>query len=201
MSRVKIPTTNKTEIKVILVGNSGVGKTTLISAISQGKFNSDQKSTIAPSYSYLEIKNKKGTTSRLQVWDTAGQERYASISQIFYRDSSVALVCLEVGDENNINSAIEWEEKVLTEQSNCHIFYVITKSDMNDPKDTEAFADLLKKRLNNTQVFITSAKNMEGIKEPFEAAANLNINPFDKGHDSVDIAQDQNKDQKKSCNC
>jgi small GTP-binding protein len=75
---------SRPSVKIILVGSSGVGKTCLSASYQKQNFNKNTAPTVAPASSCRVV--------ILQIWDTAGQERYASISQLFFRDSNVAFV-------------------------------------------------------------------------------------------------------------
>ena len=87
---------NKTPIpcKIILVGESGVGKTSIISRYMKNLYNDNQTSTLSP----LSLKKNvivDGYNLELEIWDTAGQEQYRSITSLFYKD---ALICILVYD-------------------------------------------------------------------------------------------------------
>jgi small GTP-binding protein len=176
MSTDGIPRDYRPTVKVILVGNSGVGKTCLIGAYLKGSFEGRTAPTVAPAYSCREIKKSDGTIVILQIWDTAGQERYSSISQLFFRDSQVALVCCDPADESSVASVKDWVKRILNEVSDCHLFGVFTKSDLvpADQKD-----DLFKStqgalgEVNFEQFFWTSSLTRDGVEGVFQAAAEL----------------------------
>jgi small GTP-binding protein len=138
MSGEGIPKDYRPTVKVILVGNSGVGKTCLIGSYLKNTFENRPTPTVAPAYSCREVKKRDGTVIVLQIWDTAGQERYSSISQLFFRDSDVALVCFEPNDESSLLGVHNWVKRILTEVSKCHLFGVIMKlSDLISPKNCQ----------------------------------------------------------------
>jgi small GTP-binding protein len=74
-------------VKLILLGSSGVGKTTLIHSFCTQTFSQDSVSTVAPAFSEMTLEIDNGTLVTLQIWGTADQEQYQSISQMFYRDA------------------------------------------------------------------------------------------------------------------
>ena len=74
-------------MKVVLLGKSEVGKTTLAHRLVTGKFYDSKSSTIGAAYSTIEHAGVK-----LGIWDTAGQERYDSLVGIYYRDASIVLM-------------------------------------------------------------------------------------------------------------
>lgn len=171
-----IPRDGRPTVKVILVGNSGVGKTCLMNAFTKQQFDSKTSPTVAPAYSYHEVKKSDGTKVVLQIWDTAGQERYSSISQLFFRDSDVALVCCDPQDEQSINAVVTWAQKVLDEVSTCHLFGVFTKSDLIDPESVDTVVENAKCQLhdiNIEQFFVTSSVKRTGVDEVFNAAGEM----------------------------
>ena len=86
--------------KVVLIGETGVGKTSIISYFKDGKFNDSVESTISVSFVSKEM-NFNGRNITLDIWDTAGQEKYRSLAKIFYSNSNVAIL---VYDVTNIKS-------------------------------------------------------------------------------------------------
>lgn len=172
----RLPQNYRPTMKAILVGSSGVGKTCLISAYLKQSFDEQKTSTVAPSYSFIDVKNSSGVNVRLQIWDTAGQERYHSVSQLFFRDSDIAFVCYEAGDEVSFGAVPGWVRRVRDEVPACDLFFVITKSDLKTK-------EVVDETLNNSQqqfaqfepkgYFVTSAKSNEGVQDVFNAAIEL----------------------------
>ena len=172
----RLPQNHRPTMKVILVGSSGVGKTCLISAYLKQSFDENKTPNVAPSYSFIDVKNSKGMPIRVQIWDTAGQERYHAVSQLFFRDSHIAFVCFEAGDETSFNAVPNWIRRVRDEVPNCDIFLVITKSDIKteeEVKEAESSAKAQYASFDPKGVFITSAKANTGVQELFKAAVEL----------------------------
>ena len=84
-------------IKVVLIGESGVGKTSIISQFTKGIFNQDIMSTNGATFSTKkkEFKKSKKTLS-FEIWDTAGQEKYRSLAKMFFKDAAVALIVYDI---------------------------------------------------------------------------------------------------------
>jgi len=106
--------TNTKTIKVVLVGESGVGKTCIISRFITNKFNNDEISTDYASFATKTLSfNDNKKKIKFDVWDTAGQEIYRSIGKIFYNDAKVVIL---VYDISNKKSFIEiknyWYESI-----------------------------------------------------------------------------------------
>lgn len=161
-------------VKVILVGSSGVGKTTLISAFSSLVDDSNSAPTVSLLYSTHTMKNSQGKYVHLHIWDTAGQEKYHSIAELFFRDSDVAFVCMDVTDPNSIDAVPEWIARVQAQSQHCKLFLVMTKSDLRSSAEistlkkeiTDRFA-----RFNTAGILVTSAKTGAGVRALFAGAA------------------------------
>ena len=88
--------------KVVLLGESGVGKTSIISRYVTGTFDEKCESTNGASYSRKQVKLPKIKKEILfDIWDTAGQERYRSLTKFFYKDASIAILVYDVTDEHS----------------------------------------------------------------------------------------------------
>lgn len=94
-------------IKLIIIGESGVGKSTLLSRYCDGTFNENYISTIGVDFRIkrLEINDKK---IKLQVWDTAGQERFKSISLSYYRGAHAIMLVFDLTNTNSFNKLNQW---------------------------------------------------------------------------------------------
>jgi small GTP-binding protein len=138
------------------------------------KFDNRNGPTVAPAFHSQPVQRKDGLTIVLQIWDTAGQERYSSISQLFFRDSDVALVCFDPGDESSFAGVKEWIPRILEEVPECRLYGVMTKADTHEQSQLQSILDSAKGSLsdiNFEQFFITSAKTREGVDTVFMATA------------------------------
>eukprot|EP00906_Rhabdomonas_costata_P036391 RCo051066 len=100
-------------LKVILVGESGVGKSCLLHRFLHGRFPPDQGPTIGVEFG-ARVLSVRGTTAKLQVWDTAGAERYRSVTRSYYRGASAALVVFDVNSRASYEGLPQWLEAVRT---------------------------------------------------------------------------------------
>jgi small GTP-binding protein len=171
-----VPRQDTPRLKLILVGHSAVGKTCLIAAFLKKPFDPRGLATVSPAYMFQQVARKDGLTVTLQIWDTAGQERYHSVSQMFYRDANVALVCFQAGSQESLESVPDWVEKVRKEVPDCEFLFVGTKSDQLPREEHERVAATAQQQLGELQargVFLTSAMNRDGVDDVFKAAAEL----------------------------
>ena len=93
---------NTKTIKVVLVGDSGVGKTCIISRFITNKFNNDEISTDYASFATKTLSfNDNKKKIKFDVWDTAGQEIYRSIGKIFYNDAKVVILVYDISNKKS----------------------------------------------------------------------------------------------------
>ena len=91
--------------KVVLLGDSGVGKTCIISRYISGTFESNTASTNGASYASKIVKYEKlGKTLSLDIWDTAGQEKYKALTKFFYKDAAVAILVYDITRKESFDS-------------------------------------------------------------------------------------------------
>jgi small GTP-binding protein len=167
-----VPRDSRPSVKIILVGSSGVGETCLSAAYLKNTFDRTTSPTVAPAYSCRTVKRSNGSVVVLQIWDTAGQERYSSISQLFFRDSDVALVCFDPNDQPSVAGVREWVQRILDEVPDCRLLGVLTKADKVDkPEEALEHCKAVLGDLGFEQFFITSALARQGVDAPFAAAA------------------------------
>jgi small GTP-binding protein len=171
-----LPRAEKPRLKVILVGGTGVGKTSLISSFLKKPFDASVISTVSPAYTFRDVTRHDGLTLCLQIWDTAGQERYRSVSQLFYRDADVALVCYEAGSDESLETIPEWITQVRKEVPDCMFIFVGTKSDLLPPGGSKEALEAAQRTLSAYQpkgYHITSSVTGDGVEGVFLAAGEL----------------------------
>jgi small GTP-binding protein len=115
---------NMVRCKTIIVGNSGVGKTAIISRYIR-KFDPTAKSTIGASFTNkIERINDKQII--FEIWDTAGQERFRSINSIFYQDAYICILVYDITNKKSFEDLKEyWHDSVLEQTSQDIIFHVV----------------------------------------------------------------------------
>ena len=157
--------------KLILIGNSGVGKSSIIQRYMKHTFEESYKCTIGVDFlmKTLEIKNK---IVKLQLWDTAGQEKYKSMVSSYYRGANVALVVFDLTNHSSFDSLPLWIENYYKngpEQKN--IILIGNKKDMEEERQvTQEEAELFSET-NNMIYFETSAKEGDNIEYVFNYTA------------------------------
>ena len=188
----------KSIIKLILVGSSGVGKTSLVSTYMKNPFE-EQVSvpTVAPASTAANVVLDTGENVQLQIWDTAGQERFQSISQMFYRGAHVAFVCYDLENKETIGA---WVERVRAEVPECIIFLIATKIDKLSEEalfalQTDGFE--LVQTYKAAMHILTSSLNHTGIDAAFMEAAKCAKKIYHSNEAVVELSNSNNN--KDSC--
>jgi len=131
--------------KVVLIGDSGVGKSNLLSRFTRNEFNLDSKSTIGVEFATRSIQID-GKTIKAQIWDTAGQERYRAITSAYYRGAVGALLVYDIGKSSSFENVSRWLKELRDHaDSNIVIMLVGNKTDKRhlravSTEDGKAFA-------------------------------------------------------------
>ena len=201
--------------KIVVVGDSGVGKSHLISRFSRDNFDMNQKSTIGVDFCSVDIPidNK---IIKIQIWDTAGQERYQSLTTAYYRGSVGVMIVYDVTNRSTFDNIKKWYYQAINyTHDNIKILLVGNKSDLANQRSvlTIDAKDIAEK--NNMLFIEVSALNSENINECFmlllneiykdkilkdEQEIQVNKNIDDAPNEIINI--DNNKSTKrKNCNC
>jgi small GTP-binding protein len=118
--------------KFIVVGNSGVGKTSIVKKFVTNKFSRIYDTTIGVEY-HMKILNINDKKIRVELWDTAGQERFLSIVKSYYRNAIGAFIVYDIANRRSFNHIKLWQ-KILYENNNDlrFISLIANKSDLRD---------------------------------------------------------------------
>ena len=173
---------DKTDLKykVIVVGNSGVGKSCLSLRATEDVFKENHQLTIATSIYNFKVKiNDKAIN--LQIWDTCGQEKYKSLIKNYYQNSSLAIIVYSVIDQNSFQDVNEWYKEVkLNTSPDCKIFLIANKVDLPERKVSTEQGNKYKNDFKFDLFMETSAKSGFNSKELFMNGAKLLYKEYEK---------------------
>ncbi|XP_005051888.1 PREDICTED: ras-related protein Rab-11A [Ficedula albicollis] len=156
------------ELVVVLIGDSGVGKSNLLSRFTRNEFNLESKSTIGVEFATRSIQ-VDGKTIKAQIWDTAGQERYRAITSAYYRGAVGALLVYDIAKHLTYENVERWLKELRDHaDSNIVIMLVGNKSDLRHlravPTDeARAFAEK-----NGLSFIETSALDSTNVEAAFQ---------------------------------
>lgn len=120
--------------KVIIIGDSGVGKTNLITRFCENSFKDSYVATIGVDFKIktLAVGDRR---YKLQIWDTAGQERFKNITQTYYKGAAGIILAYSITDRNSFENVERWINQIDTHApSEVSKILIATKSDLNDSR-------------------------------------------------------------------
>lgn len=154
--------------KVVLIGDSGVGKSSLLSRFTRNEFNLESKSTIGVEFATRSIE-VDGKTIKAQIWDTAGQERYRAITSAYYRGAVGALLVYDIAKHLSYENVERWLRELRDHaDQNILIMLVGNKSDLRHlrsipTEEAKAFAEK-----NGLSFIETSALDSTNVEPAFQ---------------------------------
>ena len=195
-------------IKVTLIGNSGVGKTCIITRYTDDVFNENSASTIGANFIEKKINIGKKEYN-LNIWDTAGQEKYQSLGKHFYKDSYIVCLVYDITNQESLDSLKSvWYPNLQKYGEQYSVLAVVGNKidlyenvdDLADEEQAKQFA----KEINATFIQ-TSAKNGDGIDNLFtnltkKLLENPKFNDLMRGK-GLSLEKDANTTQKKKKFC
>ncbi|KAG9144425.1 hypothetical protein Leryth_023017 [Lithospermum erythrorhizon] len=160
------------KVKLVLLGDSGVGKSCIVLRFVRGQFDPTSKVTVGASFLSQTIALQDSTTIKFEIWDTAGQERYAALAPLYYRGAAVAVIAYDITSPDTFSKAQYWV-KELQKHGNPDIVMALVgnKADLQEKREvpTQDGIDYAEK---NGMFFIeTSAKTADNINQLFEEIA------------------------------
>lgn len=156
--------------KVVVIGDSGVGKSSLVSRFTDGVFLEEMSSTIGIDFRVKTITVGKKRV-RLTIWDTAGQERFRTLTGAYYRGAQIVILVFDVTDTVSFESIETWLEELSTYLDHKSAVKVLigNKLDKN-PREVDVATAMAVARRHDMLYLETSAKTKTGVSDAFHAA-------------------------------
>eukprot|EP01097_Dermamoeba_algensis_P002824 TRINITY_DN2119_c0_g1_i1.p1 TRINITY_DN2119_c0_g1~~TRINITY_DN2119_c0_g1_i1.p1 ORF type:complete len:192 (-),score=24.70 TRINITY_DN2119_c0_g1_i1:305-880(-) len=174
-------TANKTEdehfYKLLLIGDSGVGKSCLLVRFSDGVFTESFISTIGVDYK-MKTMEIDGVQVKLQIWDTAGQERFRTITQNYYRNAHGIIVVYDITDEGSFENVNKWVREIdisAPPETNIPKLLVGNKADLEQKRQVPTEKGQL-----GVPFVETSAKEATNVEEVFNKLAKVVFDKYKK---------------------
>lgn len=159
------------QFKLVLLGESAVGKSSLVLRFVKGQFLDYQESTIGAAF-LTQTVCLNDTTVKFEIWDTAGQERYHSLAPMYYRGAQAAIVVYDITSYDSFDRAKKWV-KELQRQGNPNIVIALAgnKVDLASKRTVEIEESQAYSEENGILFMETSAKTAANVNELFVAIA------------------------------
>jgi Ras-related protein Rab-8A len=145
-------------IKILIIGNSSVGKSCVLARYSEGDFETSSKSTIGIDFKIRQLE-VNGRIVKLQIWDTAGQERFRTITRAHYRGAMGVLIMYDVTDEKSFRDINTWYESV--EENTTKNTLIALCANKCDVKEESTGLGTISKRATSTDVDETEQQGEE----------------------------------------
>ncbi|KAH0795112.1 ras-related protein RABA2a [Histomonas meleagridis] len=197
-------------LKIVLIGDSGVGKTNLLSQFARNQFCEDSKTTIGVEFATKNIE-LNGKIIKAQIWDTAGQERYRAITSAYYKGANGAMILYDITSSISFSSLPKWLSE-LRENSdpNVAVMLIGNKSDLEDSRSVERSEAVNYAEKEKLLFMETSAKTADNVQQAFNTLISDIVESYVKAgltgkETKKNVLQPkpgvtvQSEEQKKSC--
>ena len=183
--------------KVVLVGEIGVGKTSIISRYIYDQFSDAVLSTTGASYAKKKLEIDKDNIVKLQIWDTAGQERFRALTKIFYQNASAVVIVYDITDRKTFDKIKEYWIQEIKENAPSDIIIALAANKSDKYEFEQVTIEEGKEIANEISAIFksTSAMLSQGIDELF---INIGQKFLDLNNDLNDSPQKPKEDSHKN---
>lgn len=183
--------------KVAFLGDTSVGKTSIVQRFYDDSFSSNKDSTIGASFIQKKVCTENGVI-QLNIWDTAGQERFRSLVSAYTRGCHAAIICFSCELFSSFENVDVWIDELNKHCSKCLIVACQNKSDLENIIPDETVNQW--SHLHKIPVFKTSAKTGAGIEEMFGFISNQLVDNMQKTiHEAQETLKESNKENGNCC--
>jgi len=185
--------------KIIIIGDSGVGKSNILGRYLHNEFKHDTKSTVGVEFGSKQLK-VDGINIKLQIWDTAGEERYRAITSAYYKGSKGCFIVYDITSEISFENVEKWYEEIRkSAEKEISVILVGNKCDLENERKVSIEMGQNKAKNLNCPFFETSALNNTNIEAVFQ---NISENIYNRCKNDKNVEDDDDyeivpKDDKK----
>jgi len=196
--------------KVVLLGESNVGKTSMILRIVKDTFNPEQRNTVGASFFRHAAQTSTSVVLNYDIWDTAGQERYRGLASLYYRGAAAAILVYDVTNAESLEKARYWvgELRRAADVGECEgivIVLVGNKIDLEANRVVSTNAGRAMAEENGCFFVEASAKTGTGVPDVFKIIGDkvfeINAPAMKQNEEGLLTSRNQNSANKKSCRC
>jgi len=186
--------------KLVLLGDSAVGKSCLVVRFVRDEFFEFQEPTIGAAF-LTQTVSLDDCTVKFEIWDTAGQERYRSLAPMYYRGAAAAIVVYDITKKDSFNGAKSWVKELQRRgDPNVVIALAGNKCDMDSKRKVQTEEAQQYAQENEIIFMETSAKTAHNVRNLFvEIAKKLPKTPLISERESFPIVPPKNKEKSGGC--
>ena len=152
--------------KVLILGDSGTGKTALVRRSVHDFFTEGYRSTIGVDFSLKVLRWNQDLEIRLQMWDLAGQDRFNHLSRLYFNKAQGALLVCDQANEQSLEGIRKWKKELDSKLSETPAVILVNKDDLRDDNDEDDMAmEEIARDLGVLAWIRTSAKTGSGVEE------------------------------------
>ena len=190
----------RTDIKIVVLGSSGTGKTSFCNLWINNTFSEEYKATVMSEFSF-KMYNYKGNYYKVQVWDLAGQDKNIYTSKVFTKGAHGCLILYDTQDKKSFENTIKWKKTVddnttFIDGTPLPIVLVQNKIDLVEAEALEGDEEELKKFVDENKFLTftrTSCKNNQNVNETMDFLLANIIDRLEDYHKKANIPIDNNK--------
>ena len=197
--------------KIVLIGDSFVGKTNIMSKYLMNEFHEDSKATVGVEFGAKKF-DIEGKSVKAQIWDTAGQERYKSITTTYYKGAKGALIVYDITRKETFDSVDRWISEVLNSgDKNMTMLLIGNKCDLDNQRQVTKEQGEEKAKAFKVAFLETSASSGENLDVAFEmilkevySKCKNELDEEDRMEEmqigkEIDLTKEKKVDKKKCC--
>ena len=185
-------------IRITMLGDSAVGKTSLISQFLTQNFDENYLTTIGKDKLEKKVVMEDGNEIKLIIWDTAGQERFHSIATSTIKGSQGIILTFDLTKKSTFNSLEDWLNDISENSNEVPVVIFGNKCDLFENYEVENEVAKKFAKDHNLQYFETSAKQNVNVQEGFNSIAKLAYEKY-LGNNSLDLNKTKQKSEKRFC--
>ena len=185
-------------IRITMLGDSAVGKTSLISKFLNQNFDENYLTTIGKDKLEKKVVMEDGNEIKVIIWDTAGQERFHSIATSTIKGSQGIVLTFDLTKKSTFKSLDAWLNDIKENSNEVPVVIFGNKCDLFENYEVENEEAKKFAKEHNLQYFETSAKQNVNVQEGFNAIAKLAYEKY-SGNNSLDLNKPKQKSEKRFC--
>ena len=206
------------KLKLVLLGDSGVGKTNLISRYISNNFDENTRATIGVEFFCKNFRINKKRTIKVEIWDTAGQERYKAITSVYYKGAKGAFIVYDITSRKTFENIDKWIGEIKERTTDdVKLIIIGNKTDLNNEREVKSEEALIKYQDMDIPLIETSALEDTNVNEAFinlikivykdiarkeiEERKSISDNKISQGIDLKSIDEEEINENKDSFTC